>query len=77
MNADRWSDELLDRMRREGDPVADATVAEIFRKGEVAAVNALLIQLIHNDDPPPSTLDPVVRDYFDHTSALPPWAAPE
>jgi hypothetical protein len=29
VNADRWSDELLDRMRRERDPVADATVAEM------------------------------------------------
>lgn len=33
MNADRWSDELLDRMRRERDPVADATVCRNLQEG--------------------------------------------
>ena len=35
----RWTDDLLDRMRRVGDPLADSTVRVVFDKGQVAAVN--------------------------------------
>ena len=36
MADDPWSVDLLDRMRREGDPLADSTVKAVFDKGTVA-----------------------------------------
>ena len=48
----RWTGDLLDRMRRVGDPLADSTVKAVFEKGEVAAVNDLLTRLVRNDDVP-------------------------
>ena len=52
MADDRWSGAVLDRMRREGDPLADATIRAVFDKGAVAAVNELLTKLVRNDDIP-------------------------
>ena len=40
-----WSVEQLDRMRGEGDPLADSTVKAVFDKGTVGAVNELLTKL--------------------------------
>ncbi len=36
----RWSDALLDRMRKLGDPVADVPVAAMLERGGVDAVTA-------------------------------------
>src|SRR6185503_2344035 len=48
----RWTEDLLDRMRGAGDPLADSTVGQVFAKGRVAAVNELLTRLVRNDDVP-------------------------
>jgi len=48
----RWTEDLLDRMRRVGDPLADSAIRAVFEKGEVAAVNDLLTRLVRNDDVP-------------------------
>jgi hypothetical protein len=74
MADDRWSDELLDRMRREGDPLADATVRAVFGKGAVAAVNQLLTTLVRNDDIPAGAWPEELAEYLRVSERLPDWA---
>src|SRR5499426_3866172 len=74
MADDRWSDELLDRMRREGDPLADATVRAVFGKGAVAAVNQLLTTLVRNDDIPAGPWPQELAEYLGASERLPSWA---
>ena len=70
----RWSEVVLDRMRLEGDPLADSTVKAVFDKGTVAAVNELLTKLVRNDDIPagPGRLE--LADYLRASEQLPSWA---
>jgi mpaB/rubber oxygenase-like protein len=74
MAEDQWSVALLDRMRREGDPLADATVRAVFDKGTVAAVNELLTRLVRNDDIPDGPWPPELADYLRTSAQLPSWA---
>lgn len=69
---DRFSDELLDSMRLRGDDAADAVVREVFARGEVAAVDALMAHLGRDDAPPPAGLPAIVTTYLEDTAALPP-----
>ena len=74
MANDRWSVDLLDRMRREGDPLADATVRAVFDQGAVAAVNELMTTLVRNDDIPAGPWPPQLAEYLRISGTLPPWA---
>ena len=74
MADDRWSDERLDRMRREGDPLADATVRAVFGQGAVAAVNQLLTTLVRNDDIPAGPWPHELAEYLRASERLPSWA---
>jgi hypothetical protein len=74
MADDRWSVAVLDRMRREGDPLADSTVKAVFDKGTVAAVNELLTKLVRNDDIPAGPWPPELTDYLRASAQLPGWA---
>src|SRR5215510_6347067 len=74
MADDRWTADLLDRMRRTGDPLADATVRAVFDKGEVAAVNELLTRLVRNDDIPAGPWPPHMAEYLRLSGQLPSWA---
>src|SRR5262245_58016105 len=68
---DRWTDEFLEAMRKVGDPLADDTVAEVFRAGAVEAVNSLLSALVRNDQIPPSGLPAKGYEFLEATSGLP------
>lgn len=70
----RWTDDLLDKMRGLGDPLADEAVAALFQEGQITAVNRLLSQLVSNDYVPPVDLPVVVHDYLESTMTLPSWA---
>jgi len=70
----RWTEDLLDRMRRVGDPLADSTVRAVFEKGEVAAVNDLLTRLVRNDDVPAGPWPPQIGEYLGLSAQLPDWA---
>jgi hypothetical protein len=59
-----WTNQILDDARAAGDPVADAVVSELFREGEVDAVNSLMRTLVLNDGLPPHLLPPVVLEYL-------------
>jgi hypothetical protein len=70
----RWTGDLLERMRRVGDPLADSTVRAVFEKGEVAAVNDLLTRLVRNDDVPAGPWPPQMGEYLTLSAQLPDWA---
>jgi len=74
----RWSDELLDRMRGETDPTADAVAAAIVSRGTRAerGTNALFDMLAGNAVPLPSAMPEPMRRYFEETAQLPSWADP-
>lgn len=74
MTGSRWTDEFLESMRYEGDPIADAVIAEVFALGQVGRVNELLAELHQNSDPVPTDLPPLRRSFFQEVSALPAWA---
>jgi ER-bound oxygenase mpaB/B'/Rubber oxygenase, catalytic domain len=71
--AEKWSDSFLTGMRRLGDPLADATVAAVFREGQVEALNRLLMDLVRNDQMVPTELPEVVQGYLRDSAALPEW----
>jgi ER-bound oxygenase mpaB/B'/Rubber oxygenase, catalytic domain len=70
----RWTDELLDRMRELGDPVADGPVAAVLERGGVDAVNALMQTLVRVDQLPPEQLPPELQDYLQQSLPVPEWA---
>ncbi len=72
-----WTRAELEAARVMADPVADDVVAEIFRSGNVEAVNSLLDTLVRSDDPPSTSLPLAAQKYFFDTAVLPPWADPD
>ncbi len=72
----RWTEDLLDRMRGVGDPLADSTVGQVFAKGRVAAVNDLLTRLVRNDDVPAGPWPAEMAEYLGLSARLPDWADP-
>lgn len=75
MTACPFNAELLDTLRSEGDPLADATIDALFACGEVGAVNRAMRALLENHSAPPPDLPPAMRDYLDRTSHLPAYDA--
>ena len=49
-SSERWSDELLDDLRTQGDPLADRTVAAMVEDGEIDDVSRTFQRLDVNDD---------------------------
>ena len=70
----RWTDALLDRMRKLGDPVADGPVAAVLERGGVDAVSAIMRTLVRVDQPVPEELPDEIQDYLVETVPLPEWA---
>jgi hypothetical protein len=70
----KWTDALLDRMRKTGDELADKPVKKVLDSGGVDAVNALLRTLVRNDQPAPEELPAEIQDYLAESLALPEWA---
>jgi hypothetical protein len=64
-----WTNEILDEARGQGDPIADPVVAELFRDGDIGAVNQLMRTLVVDDGLPSERLPTVVRDYLARTAA--------
>lgn len=70
----RWSDERLEAMRAVGDKPADDAVEAVFQEHGVDAVNAILLNLVSNEQPIPPVLPEQVQTYLAATAALPRWA---
>jgi hypothetical protein len=66
--------EFLDGLRFEGDPPADAVIAELVSTDQIDQVNAVLAHLRTNDTPIPDELPAVVQQYLLDTRHLPAWA---
>ncbi len=74
-NADsKWTDQLLDRMRGLGDPVADGPVAAVLESGGAAKVSELFQTLIRVDQPVPEQLPPEIQAYLADSLQMPDWA---
>jgi hypothetical protein len=67
-------DEFLDRMRRHGDPEADAAAAALVQAG--GDTGAIFQTVALAAGPAPQPPPPVLADYFARTAALPDWADP-
>ncbi|MER0443790.1 oxygenase MpaB family protein [Streptomyces sp. Edi4] len=63
----------LDALRLTGDELADATVAELFERGEVGTFNTLMRYVSTAGAPLPDGLPAVAREYLQATSLPPAW----
>jgi len=69
--------EQLDRLRRTGDPSADAVVREILDSGRMSDVNEVLRAFDDNDQAVPDGLPPLLGEYLRTSGTIPEWADPE
>jgi ER-bound oxygenase mpaB/B'/Rubber oxygenase, catalytic domain len=73
----RWTDELLNQKRQQGDRLADDAVEELLQRGNVQAVNDLMRDLVSNDQLVPKNLPVEIQKYLAATPpVLPGWADP-
>ncbi|WP_237047839.1 oxygenase MpaB family protein [Lentzea guizhouensis] len=63
----------LSALMYEGDPPADAVIADLVGSGRTGEVNRVLAEFRGNDTPIPENLPPSVRDYLVATDSPPAW----
>lgn len=71
-----WTTDFLESKRHRTDPVADDVVKQIIGRGQKQKdeVNRLFSIIVNDDGSLPVNLPVEVRDYFEKTAQLPPWA---
>jgi hypothetical protein len=77
MPSKKWTDDVLEPMRHQVDPIADAVVADVIEHGGVEAFGEMMRHLVNNRDITPDKLPKRAREYFEQTASLPAWADPE
>ena len=75
--SNKWTNQFLDSMREMTDPLADEVVTTVVQSGGLEAFNQMMKQLVNNHDEIPTSLPPVVHEFFEQTKALPDWADQE
>ncbi|UVS79900.1 oxygenase MpaB family protein [Actinokineospora sp. UTMC 2448] len=70
------STEALEALKFQGDPQADAVIADLVASGRSRAVNAVLAHFRGNDQPIPEELPESVRAFLIATDNPPAWADP-
>ena len=70
----QWTTEFLQSKRQRTDPVADDVVRKIINRGQTDQVNRLFSIIVDDDGSLPADLPVDVRNYFEQTAQLPPWA---
>lgn len=65
---------LVEALKFQGDPVADAVIADLVTTGRVGVVNEVLAHFRANDQPIPRVLPESVRAYLVATDNPPDWA---
>ncbi|WP_224360877.1 oxygenase MpaB family protein [Hyalangium versicolor] len=73
MSNPTWSQDFLDSMREQCDPPADEAVRLLFEREKITAANALMKQLVINENVSVEMLAPPLRDYFQRSGQLPSW----
>lgn len=68
-----YTEASMDALRTAGDELADATVAELFERGQVGTFNTLMRYVSTSGTPLPEGLPDVAREYLETTSAPPSW----
>ncbi len=63
----------LDRLRQQGDPLADVAVSEFFAQVEAAHPGELFGQLVHHAALPPEDMSPPIAAFFEALSDTPDW----
>ena len=69
----KWTNELLEDMREQTDPLADDVVAELVKSNDVKVFNAMMRELVNDRDGIPDSLPKIVHEYFRKTQVLPEW----
>ncbi|MEV6440640.1 oxygenase MpaB family protein [Amycolatopsis sp. NPDC051716] len=64
----------VEALKYQGDPLADAVIADLVAGGTTGAVNEVLARFRDNDQPVPEDLPEPVRRYLVATDAPPEWA---
>lgn len=72
----QWTDDLLDRMRQTGDPLADAAIAETYALGEEESVRQALAGFGRNSAATPPDLPKTLLRCLEDSAVLPEWADP-
>lgn len=72
----RWTDAQLDRMRQQGDPLADDVMKAVFENRNIQVVNDVLRTLVSNDQLVPESLPNEIQEYLALNVTLPDWADP-
>ncbi|MEV0916914.1 oxygenase MpaB family protein [Streptomyces sp. NPDC049967] len=68
-----YTEASMDALRRDGDELADATVATLFARGEVGTFNTLMRYVSTAGAPLPEGLPDVAREYLEATRTPPAW----
>lgn len=63
----------LHALKYEGDPLADAVIADLVESGNLDEVNQVLREFRGNDEPIPENLPRAVREYLIATDTPPAW----
>jgi hypothetical protein len=69
-----YSDNLLQTMRQQTDPVADRVIEQLFTSGNAGSVNQLMAAISGNKTQISAELPEPVLQFFTETSHLPAWA---
>lgn len=69
----KWSDDgFLNSLRQQGDPEADAAIAQVVASGQKEAVGPLFKHLQANDTPLPADAPQALKDFMAASAGLPP-----
>lgn len=63
--------EQLNGLRLKGDPLADETIARLFKDNKKELLNDFLTQLNQNEDISKISTDPIIQNYIEKSSQLP------
>ncbi|WP_440602793.1 oxygenase MpaB family protein [Bacillus sp. GB_SG_008] len=66
-----YTDEFMESLRMEGDPIPDGIIKELFKNSQVGAVNSLLKELINNDQSYPEELPDNIESWLRDTAYCP------
>lgn len=64
----RWTNDLLDSMRGEGDPLADRLVADLHAEGRLQAADNFFRSLVTAMEPPRGSMPPSFEAYLEATA---------